>query len=193
SKFTVPHQLVCDVFSNKFLFLRYVNLCCIDEFTRHSWTISSSLQFVSILSCQPTCIPAILASDPHLHHLQVHVLHNNDDLVTSSSSLNHPLRRLILWSDSTALNFNDIDNILIYTPNIEYLYLQTIYSMSFIDLAHGLINRLHYLSQFDCYIKEMLYRDDRCGNLTTLHQIHPCFNRIQFIEENNEFRTIATK
>ncbi|CAF4843076.1 unnamed protein product [Rotaria sp. Silwood1] len=193
TEFNVPHQLVCDVFSNKFSSLRYVNLCRIDESTRHSWSTSSSLQFVSILSCQPISIPAILASCPNLHHLQVHVLHNNDDLVTSFSPSNHSLRRLTLWSDSTELTFNDIDNILTYTPNIEYLYLQTIYSMSFIDLAHSLINRLHYLSQFDCYIKEMLPKDDRIETLTTVRQIHSCFNRIQFIEENDEFRTITTK
>ncbi|CAF4419276.1 unnamed protein product, partial [Rotaria sp. Silwood2] len=193
SKFTLPHQLVCDVFSNKIPSLRHVNLGCIDEFTHHSWTISPSLQFVSILSCKPTFIPIILASCPYLHHLQVHISHSDNYMVASTSSLNHPLQRLTLWSDYTELTFNDIDNILTYTSKIEYLYLQTIYSMSLIDLAHCLINRLHYLSQFDCYIKEMLSKNDRIANLTTLHQIHACFNRIQFIEENDEFRTIATK
>ncbi|CAF2935787.1 unnamed protein product [Rotaria sp. Silwood2] len=138
-------------------------------------------------------IPVILAACPNLYHLQVHVSYNGNDLVTSSSPLNHRLRRLTLWSDYTELAFNHIDNLLTYTPNIEYLYLQTIYPKSFIDLAHGLINRLHYLSQFVCYIKEMLTRDDRIHNVTILHQIHRCFNRIRSIEENDEFRILATK
>ncbi|CAF1392339.1 unnamed protein product [Rotaria sp. Silwood1] len=106
-----------------------------------------------------------------------------------SSLRNHPPRRLTLWSDYTKLRFNIIDNILTYTPNIAYLYLQIIYPMLFIDLARDLIKRLPHLSQFDCYIKEMLTNDNRIGNITTLHQIHPYyFNRIQCIEENDKFR-----
>ncbi|CAF4557622.1 unnamed protein product, partial [Rotaria magnacalcarata] len=69
-------------------------------------------------------------------------------MVASSSSLrNHPLRRFTIWSDYFELVLNDIDNLLVYTPNIEYLYLQAVYPMSFIDLANRLANRLNYLSQ----------------------------------------------
>ncbi|CAF4289774.1 unnamed protein product [Rotaria sp. Silwood2] len=137
---------------------------------------------------------AILAACPNLQHLQVRVLYNdNNDILTSSSLLNHPLRRLILWSDYADLTLDVIDNILTYTPNVEYFYLQTIYSMSLIDLFHGLVKRLHYLSRFDCYITEMLTKKDRINNLTDLHQIHRCFNRIHSIEENDKFRILATK
>ncbi|CAF3806983.1 unnamed protein product [Rotaria sp. Silwood1] len=194
SKFTLPMELIWNVFSNGFSSLRQVNLSHIDVSLCRSWPTSPSLQFVSILSCKPMDIPVILASCPCLQHLQVHIsLNDNDDIIISSLLLNHPLRRLTLWSDYTELTSDVIDSILTYTPNIECFYLQTIYSMSLIDLAHGLANRLNYLSQFDCYITEMLARNCRINNLTDLHQIHPCFYRIQVIEENDDFRILATK
>ncbi|CAM4979087.1 unnamed protein product [Rotaria socialis] len=194
SKFTLPQELTWDIFSNQFPSLRHVSFGCINVSLRDSWTTSPSLQFVSILSCKPMCIPAILTAWPNLQHLQVNILYNDhNDLITSSSPLNHPLRRLTLWSDYAELTFDAIDNILTYTLNIESFYLQTIYSMSLIDLAHDLVRRLHYLSRFDCYIREKLTKNDRINNLTYLHQIHPCFHRVQSIEENDKFRVLATK
>ncbi|CAF3804948.1 unnamed protein product [Rotaria sp. Silwood1] len=192
SNFTPPKQLICDIFSNRFPSLRHVNLGCIDESTCESWTKSPSLQFLSILSCKPMSFLAILASCPNLYHLQVHISYKNNDIVTLFPPFNHPLQRLTLWSDNTELTFNDIDNFLTNTPNIKYLYLQTIYPMQFIDLVHGLANRLYYLSKFDCYVKEMLTINDRSGNLTNIHQIRSCFNRIQCIEEDDKFRIFAT-
>ncbi|CAF2681507.1 unnamed protein product [Rotaria sp. Silwood2] len=193
SRFIPPRQLICDVFSNKFPTLRQVNLGCIDESTCNLWTTSPSLKFVSILSCKPMSVLAILASCPNLHHLQVHVLYKNNNTLTSFPLVNHALRRLTLWSDYTELTFNDIDNILTYTPNVEHLYLQTVYSTPFIHLTNGLINRLHHLSRFDCYIKEILTGDDRISTLHSIHRIHPCFNRIKCLEENGKFRMFATE
>ena len=63
--------------------------------------------------------------------------------------------------------------------------------MPFIDLANGLLNRLNHLSRFDCHVKEMMTIDARIGNLTTVHQLHPCFNRIQCIEENRRFSNLC--
>ncbi|CAF3348109.1 unnamed protein product [Rotaria socialis] len=192
-EFVAPSQLISDVFSNQFPSLRHVNLGCIDESTCDLWTVSPSLQFVSILSCKSNFVPIILTSCPNLQHLQIHILHNNNNMVASSTSLrNHPLRRFTIWSDYFELVLNDIDNLLVYTPNIEYLYLQAVYPMPFIDLANRLANRLNYLSQFDCYIKEMLTRDNRNSNCMNVHRIHHCFNRIKCIEENDEFRIFST-
>ncbi|CAF1203501.1 unnamed protein product [Rotaria magnacalcarata] len=194
SAFTLPQELTWDIFSNQFPSLRHVSFGCINVSLRDSWTTSPSLQFVSILSCKPMCIPAILTVCPNLQHFQVNILYNDhNDLITSSSPLNHPLRRLTLWSDYAELTFDVIENILTYTLNIESFYLQTIYSTSLIDLAHSLVRRLHYLSRFDCYITENVTKNDRFNNLTDLHQIHPCFHRVQSIEENDKFRVLATK
>ncbi|CAF4213307.1 unnamed protein product [Rotaria sordida] len=192
SQFTLPEQLTWNVFSNEFPFLRHVNLGRIKESIYDSWINSPLLRFVSILSCKPMFIPVILTACPNLDRLQVHVI-NDNNTITSSSPVNHPLRRLTLWSDSTELTFDAIDKILTHTSNIEYLYLQTIYSKSLIDLAHGLINRLHHLTRFGCHIREMLGKDERIDNLTSLHQVHSCFNRIQSIVEHEEFRILATK
>ncbi|CAF4900088.1 unnamed protein product [Rotaria sp. Silwood1] len=192
SQFTLPEKLTRQIFSNEFPLLGYVNLGRIKESISDSWIMSSHLRFVSILSCRPMFIPVILASCPNLDHLQVHVI-CDDNTATSSSQVNHPLRRLTLWSDFNELPFDIIDKILIYTPNVKHLYLQTIYSKSLIDLAQSLINRLHNLSQFDCHIQEMLGKDERIHDLTNLHQVHPCFNRIQSIEKEDTFQIFVTK
>ncbi|CAF1352322.1 unnamed protein product [Rotaria sp. Silwood1] len=192
SKFIPPQQLICDVFSNKFPSLRHVHLGRIDYATYHSWTTSPSLQFVSIFSCKSMSILAILTSCPNLHHLQVHIFPSDNHVFTSSTPLNHPLRRLIVWSNYTELYFNDIDRFLAYTPNVEYLYLQTVYRTPFIHLAEGLINRLHHLFRFDCYIREMLTRDSRIGNLASIHKMHSCFCGIQCKEENDKCRIFST-
>ncbi|CAF3306979.1 unnamed protein product [Rotaria sp. Silwood2] len=192
SRFVLPRQLVRDVFSNKFPSLRHVNLGRIHNSTCSSWATSPSLQSVSILYSTATSTLAILASCPNLHHFQVYTFYTNTKIFTTSAPLNHPLRRLTLWSNYTELTFNDIDNLLLHTPNIEYLYVQTVYRTSFIHLADGLINRLHYLSRFDCYIREMLTTDDRIGDLNSVHRMHPCFYRIHCIKQNDRYRIFAT-
>ncbi|CAF4330909.1 unnamed protein product, partial [Rotaria sp. Silwood2] len=192
SRFVLPRQLVRDVFSNKFPSLHHVNLGRIHNSTCSSWATSPSLQSVSILYSTATSTLAILASCPNLHHFQVYTFYTNTKIFTTSAPLNHPLRRLTLWSNYTELTFNDIDNLLLHTPNIEYLYVQTVYRTSFIHLADGLINRLHYLSRFDCYIREMLTTDDRIGDLNSVHRMHPCFYRIHCIKQNDRYRIFAT-
>ncbi|CAF1358489.1 unnamed protein product [Rotaria magnacalcarata] len=187
SKYTLSSKLTRKIFSNEFPSLHYVNLGRIYEPGCNSWCTSPSLHFVSILSCELMCIPYILVACPNLHHLQVHVSLKNNKNMTASLPFNHPLRRLTLWSYDIELNFDAIDKILTYTPNVECLYLQTIYHTSFMNLAHGIIHRLPNLLQFQCYVKEILSKNDRNNDLTTLHQFHPCFNRIQSIEKEDDY------
>jgi len=194
SKFTPSSQLVHDVFSSEFPFLRDVNLGRIDDVvTTSSWSTSPSLRFISIRSSNSLIVSSILASCPNLDHLQLHVLNNSRMNVPSSSSYNHPLRQFTLWSHSIELTFNNIDTLLTYTPNVQHLYLQTKCRMSFVDLANGLIDRLNYLSRFDCHVKEMMNSSDRVDNLTNVHQLHPCFNGIKCITEDDNFRIFATE
>lgn len=193
SKFIPSVELVNNIFSNKFPSLNHINLGRIDQSFSHSWSISSSLRFISIRSNEPLIIGTILNLCPNLDHFQLHILNKirNNDI--THSSLNHPLRRFTLWSDTLELNFNDINILLNYTPNIQFFYLQTICYMSFLDLVTGIVNRLNRLSQFDCHVNEMLNKSDRIDNLKMVYQLHYCFNRIKCIEENINFRIFATE
>jgi hypothetical protein len=192
SRFTTPLQIVHNVFSNKFPSLRHVNLGRINEFSIDSWSISPSLQFVSIRSNKPMIVSAILTVCPNLYHLRLHVLDNDPTNVVSSAPHNHPLQRFTLWSDEIELTFDYINAILTYTPNIQHLYLQTIVRTPFIHLAHGFLSRLNRLSRFDCYVKEIMNYYNRNGNLAGIHQLHCCFNRIRCIEEKAIYRIFAT-
>ncbi len=193
SKFTPSSQLVNDVFSNRFPSLRHANLDRISDLTSCAWSTSPSLLFVSIRSAEPLIVSCILASCPNLDHLQLHVFNQIRIGATSSPPSNHPLRRFTLWSDTVELTSTDIDIILANTPNVEHFYLQTISCMAFVDLAVGLINQLNRLYRFDCYVRENMSKKTRIGDLTTIHQLHPCFNRVKCIVEKDDFRIFATK
>ena len=134
SIFTPSSELVDNIFSNRFPFLRHANLGRINNPATWPWSTSPSLRFVSIRSDEPLMISCILASCPNLDHLQLHVFKKIHADASSYQPPNHPLRRLTLWSDTVELTSPDIDIILINTPNVEYLYFQT--------MCHLLIWRL---------------------------------------------------
>jgi hypothetical protein len=72
---------------------------------------------------------------------------------------------------------------------LNIFYLETIC----LDLTVGLVNQLNRLSRFDCYVKENMSKETGIGDLTTIHQLHPCFNQVKYIKEEDDFRTFATK
>jgi hypothetical protein len=190
--FKPPVELVDNIFSNRFPHLRCVNLGHIENGSCKTWSISPSLQMVSVMCDQSIIVQDILASCPNLNHLQLHILHDRNNIIGCSSSFTHSLQRFTLWSDQYELTFDLIDNLLSYMPNLRHLYLQTQCRISFIHLITNLCNWLHYLTRFDCFVKELLKKDDRIGNLNDIHQISSCFNRIQCIEDD-DFRIFATK
>ena len=156
SNFTPSSELINNVFSNEFPSLRYVSLSRVKNISMLRWSTSLSLRFVSIRSNQPLIISRILASCPYLDHLQLHVCDKiRPNSAASSPPDNHPLRWFTLWSDSIELTSTEIADLISNTPNIRRLYLQTVYSEPFISLANDLINRLNYLSHFDCHVKQM--------------------------------------
>ncbi len=194
SDFIPSSELIRDIFSNRFPYLRYANLGCVDGLNPYLWSTSSSLRFVSIYSNQPVkIISIILTSCPNLYHLRLLVLPTSSVSFVAPSPSNHSLQRLTLWSDNVILNFKTVDTLLTYTPNVQHLYLQTMYRTPFVYLADCLLNRLHHLSRFDCYVKEFMDSGNRVGDLAIIHQLHPCFNRIQCISETDTFRIFATK
>ena len=195
SQFSPSSHLLHNIFSNKFPFLDHVNLGRIDDpIINSSSFISSSLHFISLHCNNPLIIESILITCQNLDHLQLHFINTNRTNINYSNKLlNHPLRRFTLWTDTTELSLNDINNLLSYTPNVEYLYLQSECSILFIYLANHLINRLNRLYQFNGHVKEMIRKNDRVDNLSYIHQLHPCFNRIKCIKETDDFRIFATE
>ncbi len=193
SKFIPSSELTNNIFSNKFPSLHHANLGQINDLDGYTWSTSPSLRFVSIRSDKPLIVSCILASCPNLDHLQLHVFNEICIDAVSSPPSNHPLRRFTLWSDSIELTATDIGTLLVNTPNVQYFYLQTISVEPFIDLANVLIDRLNHLSRFDCHVKEMMTKETRIDELAIVHQLHPSFNRIKCIEENNDFRIFATE
>jgi len=78
-------------------------------------------------------------------------------------------------------------------PNIRYLYLQTNIRIEFIYFIENIIKRLKYLNCFNCFIKELLKKNDRISNLNDIHQINSCFKSIQLIKDNEHYTIFATE
>lgn len=192
SEFLTPSQLVNNVFSNKFPSIEYVNLGRIDAYESHLWTIVPSVHFVSIRSTSVNLMEDILMTCPNLDHLQLHVLKTSETYSTSVYPITYSLRQLTLWSDTLPLSLDDINASLSLLPDLQHLYLQTVYKESLIVLANNLIQRHKYLSRFDCHIREEIVIDDSDSILSSIRQLHPCFTRIKCIEGDYKHQIFAT-
>ena len=63
----------------------------------------------------------------------------------------------------------------------------------FLHLTDIFMNHLTHLSRFDGHVKEMIPKANRIGDVVTVHQLHPAFNRIKCLEETNDFRIFGTE
>ncbi|CAF5206897.1 unnamed protein product, partial [Rotaria magnacalcarata] len=193
SDFKVPVELIDDIFSNRFPYIRYVNLGHIDKPFIKSWSITYSLEILFIRCDQLMIIENILEASPNLKHFQIHILNNFNNIHICSSSFKHQLKRFTLWSGDIELKLNQIDALLTYIPYVTHLYVQTTCQIPFIEIAKNIIYRLHFLSQFDCFIKEILTKNERISDLDDIHKISSLFHRIECVVENDKFRIFATE
>jgi hypothetical protein len=192
SDFQATNELVDKIFSNKFLSLRYVNLGWIEKCLFKTWSICPSLERVSIRCDKFLILEQILKSCPNLRSLEVHILNYFKICNISSPFISSSLQRFTLWSEEFELKCDIIESIVSLMPNIKYLYLQTKCRTSFIRLIENLIQRLNNLNNFDCFIKELLNKNERIGNVNDIHQVNLCFKRIQCIKETEYFRIFST-
>lgn len=192
SQFKPPSSLIKDIFSDKFPSLQHVDSCPIYDSNIISGTTSSSLKFLSIHTNSLKVVQSILVSCSNLDHFQVHLLKTSGKVSTERLAKSHQLRRLTLWTDDDELDLHDIDEILSLTPKVEHLYLQTVCSMSVINLLKSPVKLLLHLFQFDCHIQENSIEGDITSRLNDIHKIHSCFKRIKCTEETSEFRAFAT-
>ena len=174
-------QLAQEVFSNGFPSLRHVDLGRIDIPYTHTWALSPRLRSVSVCSSDPIIVPLILAACPRLHRLQVQIFGDCHRIDLPSLRLNHPLQRFTFMDFYGIITLNDLNLILTYVPNVNYLHL-TLFEISFTNLTHMLISRLNRLERFDCYINEP---PDPHEDLSTIRTLHPFFHRLQRFEKSH--------
>ena len=186
STFTAPTQLIQDIFSNKFPSIEYANLGQLARYDSYLWLIVPSLRFISVGLTRVHVMSDILMTCPNLNHLQLHILETTQTDSIPTSPITYPLRRLTIWSDTRQLTLNTINSYLSIVPNVQHLYLQTVYKASLVKLADNLIHKLKDLSRFDCHIKINTFIDDTDDILNSLSQVHTCFTRIKCIEQDEE-------
>jgi hypothetical protein len=117
-----------------------------------------------------------------LYSLQVEIFGDNHRIDLPSLRLNHPLKRFTFADSYGVLSLTDINPILTYIPNVEYIHL-TLYEMSFTDLAQILIQRLPRLNRFECFISELPDPNEYINNIEMIRKIHPCFDKTQCFEK----------
>lgn len=174
-------QLAQEVFSNGFPSLRHAELGRIDIPYTHSWGLSPHLRSIFVCSSDPIIVPLILAACPCLHRFKVQIFGDCHRIDLPSLRLNHPLRRFTFMDSYGIVTLTDLNLILTYVPNVNYLHL-TLFEISFTNLAHTLISRLNRLERFDCYINEP---PDPHEDLSSIRTLHPCFHRLQSFEKNH--------
>jgi hypothetical protein len=185
-------QLAQDVFSNGFPSLRHADLGRVDVPYTRSWSLSPHLHSVGVCSSDPIIVPLILSACPRLRSLRVEIFGDNHRIDLPSLRLNHPLKRFTFADSYGVLSLNDINLILIYTPNVEFIHL-TLFEMSFIPLAQTLIDRLHRLRRFDCYMNEPPDPNEHIDKMNTIRAMHPCFQRTQSFERLYGVRHFTNK
>lgn len=190
--FSTPKQLLCDVFSNRLPHLRRARLGHIDSCDPLQWSQSKSLQYLHIGYYNTSIIPFILSSCPNLRQLKVDILRDGDKIVYTLPQIqNHSLRQLILQDFCRSVSYEDIITLLIYIPNTRKLELKFDCNVSFISLLKHIAKYLVHLQQFDCYITES--QMDSSSTLSSIQQVHPCFNHINCHTFGIKFRVFDTK
>ena len=162
--------------------LKRVNQISINSLCK-SWSV---VRFISVGLTRVHVMSDILMTCPNLNHLQLHILETTQTDSIPTSPITYPLRRLTIWSDTRQLTLNTINSYLSIVPNVQHLYLQTVYKASLVKLADNLIHKLKDLSRFDCHIKINTFIDDTDDILNSLSQVHTCFTCIKCIEQDEE-------
>ena len=182
--FWTSTQLAQDVFSNGFPSLRHAELGRVDVPYTRSWSLSPHLHSVCVCSSDPIIVPLILSACPRLRRLKVEIFGDTHRIDLPCFRLNHPLKRFTFADSYGILSLNDINLVLTYIPNVDYIHL-TLFEISFTQLAETFARRLHRLNRFDCYINEPSDPNEFVKDINTIRTMHPCFNRIQCFEKNH--------
>lgn len=183
-------ELIQRIFSNEFSSLRYVNLGSIYVPYYFSWSQSPSLRSISVYCSESKIISFILTSCPNLNFLQTHFLRNENGLSHKTPIItNHPLKKFILIDSYHTLSFNDIEIFLSYMLNIQQISLKFLCDIPFINCIQSILFRLKYLHRFDCHIDVLCGDDKTTTTVEIIQQMHPCFNRIRYLEDQHIFTT----
>lgn len=195
--FVMPSEILVKIFTGQFPLLRCVNLCQVNMLTLPPLSTSYSLEMVSLFTDQPVVIAStILTACPNLRHLRLLVLPSSQMILPKpKAESNHLLQRLTLWTDNVYLTTNIIETFFEHTPNLQHLYLQCVCNIPFVQFAAGFVKQLRKLSKFECYINELIGKDKREGDrmATDIHRLHPTFNDILCVHEDETCRIFATK
>ena len=186
------NELIDQIFTNQFPYLRFISLRSIQRSSTNSWLINQTLQIISIHSDQLILIEDILKICPNLKYFHIHLLykcHLGMENVTYKSS---KLNKFLLTSEGFDLTNDFLQILFQLIPSIEYLYLQTKCQVSFVKLIEFLGKSFVHLKEFHCFIKEVVMKKERIAQLNELHRISPIFQSIQCVKENHNYRIFST-
>ncbi|UJR32270.1 hypothetical protein I4U23_019735 [Adineta vaga] len=188
----VTKQLASEIFSNRFIFLRYTDLNLINIPNIFSWSQSPSLHSLHLSSSNINIIPLLLQSCPQLIHLQIRIIDEHDFDPTSLLNLSeHPLRNfLFIQSQPSTFVFN-IFPLFSIIPNVKRIDFR-LCTRSFIDLIQLISKSFSQLTCFDCHIIEYPNKDEHI-DIHQIRNIHSCYSNIQCTLREDCFCLYTTK
>ena len=193
--YSSPNPTADGTENNRLPSTQYPNLTRLDMIYNDPWSLKWCPHSVSLECSDPIVVQFIINLCPQLHRLQVNTyrLPHTSSIPSTQLGLvrdGHPLKELILSDSAGVFSLEEVISLLARTSHEEYVNL-TLYSISFIDLAHNLSTRLLDLRRFDCHIID-LSANNESVDIETIHRIHPCFNRVQLKTNHHSGGTKST-
>lgn len=189
--FTLPKELILDVFSSRFLSLRWARLGHIDSNVFNGFQ-STSLCYLHISCYDASTIQFVLMSCPSLKKLHVDFLQQGDTNKHEPVMIKtHPLQHLILRDYCCLLSHNDIRKLVTSIPTVTKIELKFECNTSFLSLIQYLGNYLRDLRQFQCCVTE--FPIDSTTSLETMQYFHSCFSSIKCRTHESKFRVFQTQ
>lgn len=190
--YQTSNELIEQIFTNQFPLLRFISLRYISRSTIHSWLINPMLQIISIHSDQLILINEILKYCPNLKYFHIHLLYKCNLSMENMEMKCSNLKKFLLTSEGFDLTIDFLEILLQLIPSIEYLYFQTKCQIGLGKLIEFLGKNFLHLKRFDCFIKEVLMKNERIAQWTDQTSISKIFQSIQCVKENHNYRIFST-
>jgi hypothetical protein len=187
---SLPLELLEDIFSSHFRYLRHVQLGRVDLFRSSFQLQSFSLRCVYVTCINPNLIRQILFSCPNLDTFHGTFIGQNHPIASPPPSYDHPLREFALLDSYQKLSFETIEILLLYVPNVECLSLQFACKIPFIRLIETLIDRLEHLQRFECDILET--PNHQMVSVESIQEMKPCFQSLECLDKDHGYRVFVT-
>ncbi|CAF0744745.1 unnamed protein product [Adineta ricciae] len=183
----LPSEILREIFSSAFQYLHQATLNRLDAFPISTKFQSFSLHTLHVTCSHPNVIIQLLSACPNLSCFHITFFGQNHHILPPSSpNYDHPLEKFTLDDPYHRLSHDTIQILLLYIPNVKYLFLKCRCRVPFISLMENIFQKLEKLEQFECDILES--PNDQMVNVEVIQQLNECLYNLECIKQNDGSR-----